>query len=67
MRGYLPNQKILGKFSYPSHTYDEFDVREIYQEISRVVGFKEVVVDFNGKVRTEITLNQWLFKRDECD
>jgi len=67
VQGYLPDQKILGRFSYPPHTYDEFDARERYQDISEVVGFKEVVIEFNGVKRTETTLKQWLFKRDECD
>lgn len=67
VQGRLPNQKILGKFSYPPHSYDEFDSTERYQGIDQVVGFKEVIIEFNGLDRGEKTVNEWSFKRDECD
>jgi hypothetical protein len=63
----LPNQKLLGKLAYPPHTYDEFDIRERYQPLDQVVGFKEVIVEFNGVDRVEKTINRWSFKREECN
>jgi hypothetical protein len=66
VQGNLPNQKLLGKLSYPPHTYDEFDTRERYQPFDQVVGFKEVIVEFNGVDRVEKTISQWSFKREVC-
>lgn len=55
----LPTQKILGRFSYSTHTFDKFDIRERYLPPSEVIAFELIEITNDNGNRSEIILEYW--------
>ena len=59
--GYLPTQKILGKLSYPTHTFDYLTNEIKYLSPEKVLFYEEYNVSvLKGKYVVYKTGNKWI-------